>query len=91
MLLITYFVIGFILSLTLLDLSDTNKSQRLRASAILIWITLCWLPLVLLLGYLELRKHFYNLVRSSKFPPFSKPIDGLIEIVKTIVCLTDVV
>jgi len=53
-----YLGIGFILSLTLLDLKDTNNAQKLGALATIVWITLCWLPLVLLLGYLELRKTF---------------------------------
>jgi hypothetical protein len=53
-----YFVIGFILSLTLLNLRGTNYKQKLGALVTIFWVSLFWFPLMLLLGYLELRRIF---------------------------------
>lgn len=57
-LLIIYFIIGLIICLSLLNLKNMNNAQKLAFFYISLALTVLWLPIILLLGYLELKRTF---------------------------------
>ena len=53
-----YLVIGLVIVISLIDIADTTHKQKIAILLIYLYVMLLWLPIILILGYLELRKTF---------------------------------